>query len=171
MENNFLEFIKRVSKNPKLKEELKKNPKKILEQECGMTYPAETTVTILEESPQKYYFVIPSENKAKKLAEQSKKWESPLATLFQKIAVDPQFRKRFKEDPKKILTQETQLTLSENCTVEAVEEESDRNVYLIIPYPEEREILSEMKLHQSQEVVKYSTQSDLPSKTLVECQG
>ncbi len=53
-------MIAQAWKNPAYKQELLNNSKAVIEREFGVKLPAEVTVQVLEESPNKLYFVIPN---------------------------------------------------------------------------------------------------------------
>jgi hypothetical protein len=53
------DLILRALRDPKLKEELKRDPKGVLSRELGLTIPADVNVQVLEETAKTVHLVIP----------------------------------------------------------------------------------------------------------------
>ncbi len=71
--NKRSEFIYKCLKNPELLNELKKNPKKVIERELDIKLPENYHLQILEETPEKGYLVIPSLEMTKDFSEEELK--------------------------------------------------------------------------------------------------
>lgn len=63
------DLIYKCLKNPELFNELKKNPKGLIEKELKFKLPQNYQLEVLEETPEKGYIVIPSRATAKEMSE------------------------------------------------------------------------------------------------------
>lgn len=69
MKNDIKAVILKALKDANFKKKLLENPKKVLEQECGISIPANTSIQVFEESEGQKYLIIPHIPQASALSE------------------------------------------------------------------------------------------------------
>jgi hypothetical protein len=52
-------IVEQVQSNPKYREELLKNPRALMSKQLGTDIPANVKITVLQETPETYYVVLP----------------------------------------------------------------------------------------------------------------
>ena len=146
MHTHLSAIIVRAMKDPEFKEQLIKDPKQVLAQ-WNISIPASSEVTILQQSLEKVYLVLPHPGVIDKLQSKKEgpKTYNPLESIIIRAVKDPKFKHELIKNSKKILERECDIELPEHCKSEVVEE-TENKFYIVIPYAPNPGELSDKEL-------------------------
>ena len=143
--------IARAREDADFKEELLRNPKVAIEQEQGEALPENIEIRVLEESANRYYFILPSSREVELTSDAGSESseEDFRVRLLSRALRDSEFKQQLFTDPK----QTAQAFLDESDADYQLAEELELNFfeetenirYLVLPKGEEGE-LSDLEL-------------------------
>ncbi|PLS68361.1 MAG: hypothetical protein CV045_08310 [Cyanobacteria bacterium M5B4] len=121
------ELFKTIWSDPAFKQEFISNPKATLSQ-VGVTVADNVELTVLEETENNLFLVIPSTEATQEISEDS----DPIAKLIARVATDAALRAEMLADPKAVILRETGLVIPEESEVTVFEQTADK-AYLVLP--------------------------------------
>ena len=142
---SFQDVFNQAATNPEFREKLKKDPKKVLAEECDIHFDQDTTITVVEAKLNTLYIIL-LENKRKIDLENEIKNnpKNPLLAINLRSMQEPEFRERLKLNPQEVLIKEYNAPLSAEYSVEILEQ-TEKRQYLVLPQKGDQE-LSEPEL-------------------------
>ncbi len=122
-----------VWSDAEFKQEFLANPTATLSQ-AGVTIPEGVELTVLEESDNNIFFVIPGAEAAAEIEDDG----DLIARLIAKAATDDALRSEMLADPKAVILRETGLVIPEEANVSVFQQTKD-HVYFVLPRPAQTE--------------------------------
>ncbi len=144
------QLIARAWHDPIFKEKLLTDPQPAIEEELDLRLPEDLQVTVLEETPDTLYLILPGSNGAlfresgNGIGRQKKSEKDIQSRLIAKAGQDAAFKQRLLADPRPTIEQELGITLPRHLHVRVVAE-TPTHFCLVLPI--NRTELSEEQLN------------------------
>ncbi|MBD0343693.1 MAG: NHLP leader peptide family natural product precursor [Coleofasciculus sp. Co-bin14] len=126
---NMEQMVSRASVDPAFKQKLFNNPKAVLAKEAGVNIPENVELTVLEESANTFYLIIPKEADSTAFLEQETK--DPILTLIAQASQDETLKQELLNSPKTVIQRETGITIPEDTQVQILEQ-TDTKDYMVL---------------------------------------
>lgn len=126
---NMEQMVSRASVDPAFKQKLLHNPKAVLAKEAGVNIPENVELTVLEETVNTFYLIIPREADSAAFMEQETK--DPILTLIAQASQDETLKQELLNNPKTVIQRETGITLPEDTQVQILEQ-TDTKDYMVL---------------------------------------
>jgi hypothetical protein len=126
---NMEQLVTRAAIDPTFKQELLNNPKAVLAKEAGVNIPDKVDLTVLEESANTFYLIIPKDVDSPTSVEQDTK--DPILTLIARASQDEALKQELLKNPKAVIQQETGITIPEDSQVQVLEQ-TDTKDYMVL---------------------------------------
>ncbi len=146
MTTTVKDVLVHAARNPKFRERLKNDPKKVLAEECDLHFFHNTSLIVEEAEPNTVYFILPELNNIADLElELKKNPKHPLLQINLRALKDPLFLKQLRADPKAVLIEEYKAPLPSHFSVKLLAQNLKRQ-YLLLPNITHESLLSQLEL-------------------------
>ena len=138
-------LIEKAVRDPKLKSELLKNPKKVIEAELGVTLSASLEITAIEDTSSVVHFVLPVNyllggtepgqvSGPEDAVDDADEGQRKLTALIRKTYKDAAFKAELLKNPKATIEKAAGVKYPAGVTVKVLED-TENAVHLVLPLP------------------------------------